>query len=104
MSVFKEKSAAKIVKGLSPNHLEMRVFPFTSVSHRDWAFYDCRIPCCQDETKGDKYLVVGGITVPITSHAQRVANLAFGMGVASQEIMNPMVEEPFQVGMTEYLL
>lgn len=48
--------------------------------------------------------MVGGITVPITSHALRVANLAYGMGAASQEIVNPMVEEPIQVGMTEFLL
>lgn len=76
----------------------------TSMSHRDWAFYDCRILCRQDETIGDEYLVVGGITVPITSHALRVANLAYGRGAASQEITNPMVEGPIQVGVTEFLL
>lgn len=31
VSLFKEKSVAKLVKGLSPNRLEMRVFPFAPV-------------------------------------------------------------------------
>lgn len=74
----------------------MGAFPLTSVSCRDWAFHDCRISYCQDETIGDEYLVVGGITVPIASHALRVVNLAFGIGFATQEIMNPMTMEPIQ--------
>ncbi|KAJ7416110.1 hypothetical protein WISP_74003 [Willisornis vidua] len=49
-----------------------------------------------DKTTGDKYLTFPDITVPITSHALRVVNLAFVMGVASQEIINPMTEEPSQ--------
>ena len=81
----------------------MGTFPLTSgvtgIGH-----FTTRISCCQDETIGDEYLVVGGFTVPIASHALGVVNLAFGMGVASQEIMNPMVEEPIQVAMTEFLL
>lgn len=68
----------------------MEAFPLTSVSHRDWAFYDGRISCCQDETIGDEYPVSGGISI----HALRVANLAFGMRVASEETMKCTVEEP----------
>lgn len=48
--------------------------------------------------------VGGGITVPITSHALRGANLVFGMGFASQEIVNAVTEEPIHVWMTELLL
>lgn len=72
----------------------MGAFPLTSVSCRDWAFHDCRISYCQDETIGDEYLVVGGVTVPITSHALRVVNLAFGF--AAQDIMNTMTKEPIR--------
>lgn len=72
----------------------------TSASHRNWAFYDCRISCCQDEIIGDEYAVSEGISI----HALRVANLAFGMRVASQETMKPTVEEPIQVRMTESFL
>lgn len=74
--------------------------PMTSVSHRNWAFYDCRISCCQDEIIGDEYQVFGGISI----RALRVANLAFGMRVSSQEMMKPAAEKPIQVGMTESLL
>lgn len=71
-------------------------FPLTSVSCRDWAFYDCRISCCQDQTVGDEYLVVGGVTVPITSHALGVANLAFDMGFSPKRSWTPWLRSPFR--------
>ncbi|XP_008064283.2 guanylate cyclase soluble subunit beta-2 [Carlito syrichta] len=49
------------------------------------------------ETIGDAYMVVGGVPVPVGSHAQRVANFALGMTVATKEVMNPVTGEPIQI-------
>lgn len=50
------------------------------------------------ETIGDAYMVVGGVPVPVESHAQRVANFALGMRISAEEVMNPVTGEPIQVG------
>ena len=42
-------------------------------------------------------MVVGGVPVPIGSHAQRVANFALGMQLSAKEVMNPVTGEPIQV-------
>lgn len=52
----------------------------------------------QVETIGDAYMVVGGVPVPVESHAQRVANFALGMRISAKEVMNPVTGEPIQVG------
>ena len=49
------------------------------------------------EKIGDAYMVVGGVPVPVGSHAQRVANFALGMRVSAKEVMNPVTGEPIQV-------
>ncbi|XP_071467846.1 guanylate cyclase soluble subunit beta-2-like [Marmota flaviventris] len=49
------------------------------------------------ETIGDAYMVVGGVPVPVGSHAQRVANFALGMRIAAKEVMNPVTGEPIQI-------
>ncbi|ELK15231.1 Guanylate cyclase soluble subunit beta-2 [Pteropus alecto] len=49
------------------------------------------------ETIGDAYMVVGGVPVPIGSHAQRVANFALGMKISAKEVMNPVTGEPIQI-------
>ncbi|XP_044914423.1 guanylate cyclase soluble subunit beta-2-like [Felis catus] len=49
------------------------------------------------ETIGDAYMVVGGVPVPIGSHAQRVANFALGMRISAKEVMNPVTGEPIQI-------
>ncbi|XP_035308994.1 guanylate cyclase soluble subunit beta-2 isoform X2 [Cricetulus griseus] len=49
------------------------------------------------ETIGDAYMVVGGIPVPVESHAQRVANFALGMRISAEEVMNPVTGEPIQI-------
>ncbi|XP_023573023.1 guanylate cyclase soluble subunit beta-2 [Octodon degus] len=49
------------------------------------------------ETIGDAYMVVGGVPVPIRSHAQRVANFALGMRISAKEVMNPVTGEPIQI-------
>ncbi|XP_027960573.1 guanylate cyclase soluble subunit beta-2-like [Eumetopias jubatus] len=49
------------------------------------------------ETIGDAYMVVGGVPVPIGSHAQRVANFALGMRISAKEVMNPITGEPIQI-------
>lgn len=51
----------------------------------------------QVETIGDAYMVVGGVPVPVGSHAQRVANFALGMRISAKEVMNPVTGEPIQV-------
>ncbi|XP_064413007.1 guanylate cyclase soluble subunit beta-2 [Latimeria chalumnae] len=49
------------------------------------------------ETIGDAYMVVGGIPVPVTSHAERVCNFALGMRIAAKEVMNPITGNPIQI-------
>uniref|UniRef100_A0A8D2KY31 guanylate cyclase n=1 Tax=Varanus komodoensis TaxID=61221 RepID=A0A8D2KY31_VARKO len=49
------------------------------------------------ETIGDAYMVVGGIPVPVTSHAERVANFALGMRIAAKDVMNPITDKPMQI-------
>ncbi|KAM6178192.1 guanylate cyclase soluble subunit beta-2-like [Rhynchocyon petersi] len=49
------------------------------------------------ETIGDAYMVVGGVPVPVGSHAQRVANFALGMRISAREVMNPVTGEPIQI-------
>ncbi|XP_063474583.1 LOW QUALITY PROTEIN: guanylate cyclase soluble subunit beta-2-like [Symphalangus syndactylus] len=49
------------------------------------------------ETVGDAYMVVGGVPVPIGSHAQRVANFALGMRISAKEVMNPVTGESIQI-------
>lgn len=51
----------------------------------------------QVETIGDAYMVVGGVPIPVSSHAERVANFALGMIVASREVINPVTGGPIQV-------
>lgn len=50
------------------------------------------------ETIGDAYMVVGGVPVPVESHAQRVANFALGMRISAEGVMNPVTGAPIQVG------
>lgn len=57
----------------------------------------------QVETIGDAYMVVGGVPVPVESHAQRVANFALGMRISAKEVMNPVTGEPIQVGIKRAL-
>ncbi|KAM6459247.1 guanylate cyclase soluble subunit beta-2-like [Liasis olivaceus] len=49
------------------------------------------------ETIGDAYMVVGGVPVPMPSHAERVANFALGMRIAAGEVMNPITTRPIQI-------
>ncbi|XP_023604890.1 guanylate cyclase soluble subunit beta-2-like [Myotis lucifugus] len=49
------------------------------------------------ETIGDAYMVVGGVPVPIGSHAQRVANFALGMRISAKEVINPVTGESIQI-------
>lgn len=51
----------------------------------------------QVETIGDAYMVVGGVPIPVSSHAERVANFALGMIVASREVINPVTGGPIKV-------
>ncbi len=51
----------------------------------------------QVETIGDAYMVVGGLPIPIRTHAERVANMALGMMVASSEVISPVSREPLGV-------
>ncbi len=52
---------------------------------------------CQVETIGDAYMVVGGVPIPVSSHAERVANFALGMILAAREVINPVTGRPIQV-------
>ncbi|XP_029457580.1 guanylate cyclase soluble subunit beta-2-like isoform X1 [Rhinatrema bivittatum] len=49
------------------------------------------------ETIGDAYMVVGGVPVPVASHAERVANFALGMRLAAREVMNPITGDAIQI-------
>ncbi|XP_066477612.1 guanylate cyclase soluble subunit beta-2-like [Tiliqua scincoides] len=49
------------------------------------------------ETIGDAYMVVGGVPVPVSTHAERVANFALGMIIAAKDIKNPVSENPIQI-------
>ncbi|XP_022108284.1 guanylate cyclase soluble subunit beta-2-like isoform X2 [Acanthaster planci] len=49
------------------------------------------------ETIGDAYMVVGGLPIPITTHAERVANMALGMMVLSSEVISPVSREPIGI-------
>ncbi|XP_043926708.1 guanylate cyclase soluble subunit beta-2-like [Protopterus annectens] len=49
------------------------------------------------ETIGDAYMVVGGVPVPVSTHAMRVANFALGMIIAAKEVMNPVTGTPIQI-------
>lgn len=51
----------------------------------------------QVETIGDAYMVVGGVPVPVSTHAERVANFALGMIMAAKDIKNPVSGNPIQV-------
>ncbi|KAI3354274.1 hypothetical protein L3Q82_018811, partial [Scortum barcoo] len=49
------------------------------------------------ETIGDAYMVVGGVPIPVSSHAERVANFALGMVLAAREVINPVTGGPIQI-------
>ncbi|KAK5875356.1 hypothetical protein CesoFtcFv8_027840 [Champsocephalus esox] len=49
------------------------------------------------ETIGDAYMVVGGVPVPMVTHAHRVANFALGMRIAAREVTNPITGTPIQI-------
>lgn len=49
------------------------------------------------ETIGDAYMVVGGVPVPVPTHAERVANFALGMIMAAKGVQNPVSGNPIQV-------
>lgn len=42
-------------------------------------------------------MVVGGVPIPVSSHAERVANFALGMIIAAKEVTNPITGGPIQV-------
>lgn len=42
-------------------------------------------------------MVVGGVPIPVSSHAERVANFALGMIIAAKEVTNPITGRPIQV-------
>uniref|UniRef100_A0A8D2PIL0 guanylate cyclase n=1 Tax=Zosterops lateralis melanops TaxID=1220523 RepID=A0A8D2PIL0_ZOSLA len=49
------------------------------------------------ETIGDAYMVVGGVPVPVPTHAERVANFALGMIMAAKGVKNPVSGNPIQI-------
>ncbi|XP_061309001.1 guanylate cyclase soluble subunit beta-2-like isoform X1 [Pezoporus flaviventris] len=49
------------------------------------------------ETIGDAYMVVGGVPVPVSTHAERVANFALGMIIAAKDVQNPVSGNPIQI-------
>ncbi|XP_041419317.1 guanylate cyclase soluble subunit beta-2 isoform X1 [Xenopus laevis] len=49
------------------------------------------------ETIGDAYMVVGGVPVPVSSHAERVANFALGMILMAKQVKNPVNGNPIQI-------
>lgn len=60
-------------------------------------YVDYVILILQVETIGDAYMVVGGVPIPVSSHAERVANFALGMIIAAKEVTNPITGDPIQV-------
>lgn len=42
-------------------------------------------------------MVVGGVPIAVSSHAERVANFALGMILAAREVINPVTGGPIQV-------
>ncbi|XP_063772076.1 guanylate cyclase soluble subunit beta-2-like isoform X2 [Pseudophryne corroboree] len=49
------------------------------------------------ETIGDAYMVVGGVPIPVSTHAERVANFALGMILTAREVKNPVTGNPIQI-------
>ncbi|XP_059845309.1 guanylate cyclase soluble subunit beta-2-like [Hypanus sabinus] len=49
------------------------------------------------ETIGDAYMVVGGVPVPVSSHAERVANFSLAMIIAAKGVTNPVTGKPIQI-------
>ncbi|XP_078693469.1 guanylate cyclase soluble subunit beta-2-like isoform X1 [Branchiostoma floridae x Branchiostoma belcheri] len=49
------------------------------------------------ETIGDAYMVVGGLPVPVKSHAERVANMGLGMQMAAGHVKSPVTGKPIQI-------
>ncbi|XP_053316985.1 guanylate cyclase soluble subunit beta-2-like [Spea bombifrons] len=49
------------------------------------------------ETIGDAYMVVGGVPIPVSTHAERVANFALGMILMATEVRNPVTGTPIQI-------
>ncbi|XP_069755199.1 guanylate cyclase soluble subunit beta-2-like [Narcine bancroftii] len=49
------------------------------------------------ETIGDAYMVVGGVPVPVSSHAERVANFSLAMIIAVKGVTNPVTGKPIQI-------
>ncbi|KAM9319870.1 guanylate cyclase soluble subunit beta-2-like [Gastrophryne carolinensis] len=49
------------------------------------------------ETIGDAYMVVGGVPVPVETHAERIANFALAMRIAAKEVTNPVTGNPIQI-------
>ncbi|XP_063298577.1 guanylate cyclase soluble subunit beta-2-like [Pelobates fuscus] len=49
------------------------------------------------ETIGDAYMVVGGVPIPVSTHAERVANFALGMILMANEVKNPVTGMPIQI-------
>ncbi|CAJ0961645.1 unnamed protein product [Ranitomeya imitator] len=49
------------------------------------------------ETIGDAYMVVGGVPVPVSTHAERVANFALGMILMAREVQNPITGNAIQI-------
>lgn len=74
MSLFKEISVAKIVKELSPNHLEMRIFSFASTGQSPF------IMCTGDQPKGEDAPVpwLGKLVCTGSSTAGRVGRKVGG--------------------------
>ena len=42
-------------------------------------------------------MVVGGLPIPCTTHAARIANMALGMRLLCKEVISPVSREPIGV-------